>query len=210
MEDKYNLKKKICIIDYGMGNIHSVYNSLVSIGITPFITNKKEELEKADGFILPGVGAFPKAMSNLNKLNLIDEIKKQVLIKNKNILGICLGMQLFADSSEEGNLKEGLSLIPGRVVDLAKKVSIRVPHIGWNSLNIYDNSSIFKNIINLQDFYFVHRFYFDCDTKYILASTDYEIDITAAIKYKNIYGVQFHPERSHNMGIKLINNFINL
>tara|TARA_B100000401_G_C52810228_1_gene723344 strand:+ start:699 stop:1331 length:633 start_codon:yes stop_codon:yes gene_type:complete len=210
MEDKYKLKKQICIIDYGMGNIHSVYNALVSIGIHPFITNKKEELKKADGFILPGVGAFPKAMSNLHELNLIDEIKKQVLIKNKNILGICLGMQLFADFSEEGSLNEGLSFIPGKVVDLSNKVTIRVPHIGWNSLNIYDNSSIFKNIINFQDFYFVHRFYYDCHKKYILASTDYEIDITAAIKYKNIYGVQFHPERSHNMGIKLIQNFINL
>ena len=162
MEDKYKLKKQICIIDYGMGNIHSVYNALVSIGMHPFITNKKEELEKADGFILPGVGAFPKAMSNLHELNLIDEIKKQVLIKNKNILGICLGMQLFADFSEEGSLNEGLSFIPGKVVDLSNKVTIRVPHIGWNSLNIYDNSSIFKNIINFQDFYFVHRFYYDC------------------------------------------------
>ena len=148
MEDKYKLKKQICIIDYGMGNIHSVYNALVSIGMHPFVTNKKEELKKADGFILPGVGAFPKAMSNLHDLNLIDEIKKQVLIKNKNILGICLGMQLFADFSEEGSLNEGLSFIPGKVLDLSNKVTIRVPHIGWNSLNIYDNSSIFKNIKN--------------------------------------------------------------
>ena len=116
-----NIKNKICIINYGMGNIHSVYNALVSIGLSPFITNKKEELKKADAFILPGVGAFPQAMKNLHELNLIDEIKEQVLIKNKNILGICLGMQLFADSSEEGGLNEGLSFIPGRVMDLSNK-----------------------------------------------------------------------------------------
>ena len=157
MEYKLKVKKNICIIDYGMGNIYSVYNALVSIGIKPFISNKKEELNKADSFILPGVGAFSKAMSNLYELNLIDEIKKQVLVNNKNILGICLGMQLFADYSEEGGINEGLSFIPGRVEDLSKKVKIRVPHIGWNSLNIYDNSSIFKNIVNLQDFYFVHQ-----------------------------------------------------
>jgi imidazole glycerol-phosphate synthase subunit HisH len=203
------IKKKICIIDYGMGNIHSVYNALVTLGIKPIVSNKKEELNKADAFILPGVGAFPNAINNLLELDLVDEIKKQVLIKNKNILGICLGMQLLADSSEEGGFNKGLSFIPGKVTDLAKKVKVRVPHIGWNSLNIYNNSLLFNSIPNEQDFYFVHRYYYECNSKYIIASTEYEIMITAAIKYKNIYGVQFHPERSHNTGIKLLYNFIN-
>ena len=205
-----NIKKNICIINYGMGNIHSVYNALISIGLNPFISNKKEELKNADCLILPGVGAFPQAMKNLHELNLIDEIKEQVLIKNKNILGICLGMQLFANSSEEGGLNQGLSFIPGKVMDLSNKVKIRVPHVGWNSLKIHKDSSILNNIENFQDFYFVHSFYYNCDKKYIIASTDYEIDITAVIKYRNIFGVQFHPERSHNIGIKLLENFISL
>jgi len=204
------IKKKICIINYGMGNIHSVYNALVSLGIKPIVTNNKKELPNADAFILPGVGAFPNAINNLLELDLVDEIKNQVLIKNKNILGICLGMQLFADYSEEGGFNKGLSLIPGKVLDLGKKIKNRVPHIGWNSLIINNNSSLFKDILNKQDFYFVHRYYYDCDNKYILAKTPYEIDVTAVINHKNIYGVQFHPERSHNTGIKLLHNFVKL
>ena len=202
--------KKTCIIDYGMGNIHSVYNALVSLNCDPIVTNKKEELNNADAFILPGVGAFPNAIDNLSKLNLVEEIKKQVLIKGKNILGICLGMQLFADSSEEGGFNKGLSLIPGKVIDLSNKIKIRVPHIGWNSLNIYNNSLIFNKISNGQDFYFVHRYFYQCDPKYIIADTDYGVVFTSAIQHNNIYGVQFHPERSHSMGIKLLKNFIGL
>jgi len=204
------INKKICIIDYGMGNIHSVYNALVSLNCEPIVTNNKDELNNADAFILPGVGAFPKAIENLSKLNLIEEIKKQVLSKKKNILGICLGMQLFANSSEEGGFNEGLSLIPGKVIDLSNKVQARVPHIGWNSLKVYNNSKIFNKIPNGQDFYFVHRYYYECDSKYILADTEYGIAFTSAIQHNNIYGVQFHPERSHSMGIRLLKNFIDL
>ncbi len=204
------INKKICIIDYGMGNIHSVYNALVSLNCNPIVTNKKEELNKADVFILPGVGAFPKAIDNLSKLNLIEEIKKQVLNKKKNILGICLGMQLFANSSEEGGFNKGLSLIPGKVIDLSNQVKIRVPHIGWNSLKIYNNSLIFNKIPTEQDFYFVHRYFYQCDSKYKLADTEYGIAFTSAIQHNNIYGVQFHPERSHSMGIRLLKNFIDL
>jgi len=204
------INKKICIIDYGMGNIHSVYNALVSLNCEPIVTNNKDELNDADAFILPGVGAFPQAIYNLSKLNLIEEIKKQVLSKKKNILGICLGMQLFANSSEEGGFNEGLSLIPGKVIDLSNKVQARVPHIGWNSLKVYNNSKIFNQIPDGQDFYFVHRYYYECDAKYILADTEYGIAFTSAIQHNNIYGVQFHPERSHSMGIRLLKNFIDL
>ena len=204
------INKKICIIDYGMGNIHSVYNALVSLNCDPIVTNKKEELNDADAFILPGVGAFPKAIDNLSKLNLIEEIKKQVLSKKKNILGICLGMQLFANSSEEGGFNEGLSLIPGKVIDLSNKVKVRVPHIGWNSLKVYNNSKIFNKIPNGQDFYFVHRYFYQCDSKYVLADTEHGIAFTSAIQHNNIYGVQFHPEKSHSMGIRLLKNFTEL
>tara|TARA_B110000238_G_scaffold44402_1_gene47917 strand:+ start:682 stop:1302 length:621 start_codon:yes stop_codon:yes gene_type:complete len=202
--------KKVCIIDYGMGNIHSVYNALTALNCEPAVIHKKEELNNADAFILPGVGAFPKAINNLSKLHLIEEIKKQVLVKKKNILGICLGMQLFANSSEEGGFNEGLSLIPGKVIDLSKKVKVRVPHIGWNSLKISNDAKIFNRIPSGQDFYFVHRYFYQCDSKYILADTEYGITFTSAIQYNNIYGVQFHPERSHTMGLRLLQNFIDL
>ena len=204
------INKKICIIDYGMGNINSVYNALISLNCDPIVTNKKEELNNADAFILPGVGAFPKAIGNLSKLNLIEELKKQVLSKKKNILGICLGMQLLANSSEEGGFNEGLSLIPGKVIDLSNEVKVRVPHIGWNSLKVYNNSKIFNKIPNGQDFYFVHRYFYQCDSKYVLADTEYGIVFTSAIQHNNIYGVQFHPERSHSMGIRLLKNFIDI
>lgn len=204
------IKKRIGIINYGMGNIHSVYNALLSLGIESIVTNNKKELNSCDAFILPGVGAFPNAIKNLLKLDLVDEIKNQVLNKNKNILGICLGMQLFADYSEEGELNEGLSMIPGKVIDLGRKITNRVPHIGWNSLLINTNSPLFEGIPEKQDFYFVHRYYFDCNKKYILANTSYEMMVTAVINHNNIYGVQFHPERSHNTGIKLLYNFTQL
>ena len=140
------IKKRIGIINYGMGNIHSVYNALLSLGIESIVTNNKKELHSCDAFILPGVGAFPNAIKNLLQLDLVDEIKNQVLNKNKNILGICLGMQLFADYSEEGELNEGLSMIPGKVIDLGRKITNRVPHIGWNSLLINTNSPLFEGI----------------------------------------------------------------
>jgi imidazole glycerol-phosphate synthase subunit HisH len=202
--------KKIYIIDYGMGNIHSVYNALASLNCEAIVTNKKEELNDGDAFILPGVGAFSKAIDNLYKLDLIEEIKKQVLSKQKNILGICLGMQLFASSSEEGGFNEGLCLIPGKVINLSNKIQLRVPHIGWNSLKIYNDSKLFYKIPDGQDFYFVHKYFYQCDSKYILASTEHDIAFTSAIQYNNIYGVQFHPERSHSMGIRLLQNFIDL
>lgn len=203
-------KNKICIINYGMGNIHSVYNALNSLGFQSFVTNNTEDLKKGDSFILPGVGAFSKAMSNLKNLNLIDEINKQILIKKKNILGICLGMQLLADFSEEGGINNGLSLIPGNVLDLSNKIKIRVPHIGWNAVKMNNNNNLFKNIESGQEFYFVHKYYYSCESKYLLAETNYEINVTAAINFENIYGVQFHPERSHNSGLKLLENYSKL
>ncbi len=202
--------KKICIINYGMGNIHSVYNALVEIGFTPIVTDKKEAMKKADCFILPGVGAFEEAMKNLNNLNLIDEIKNQILGKKKYILGICLGMQLFADNSEEGKLVKGLSLIPGKVLDFKNKIKSRIPHIGWNSITIKNNNQLFSNINNNQDFYFVHRYFYKCKDEYVSSITNYEINFISSINHKNIFGVQFHPERSHNKGIKLLKNFATL
>ncbi len=201
---------QICIINYGMGNIHSVYNAIKSLGYDPLVSNRGHDVDKSDILILPGVGAFETAMRNLNGLGLTDKIKNQVLIKKKKILGICLGMQLFADYSEEGNFINGLSLIPGKVLDLKNKINLRVPHIGWNSIETMQNSKLFKNIGNNQDFYFVHRYFYECKLKYKVSTTNYGFNFTSAIQMDNIYGVQFHPERSHNIGIRLLKNFINV
>ena len=147
-------------------------------------------------------------MNSLNHLGLTDIIRNQVLIKKK-ILGICLGMQLFADSSEEGNFVKGLSLIPGKVLDL-KKTDLRIPHIGWNSIKVMQESKLFKNIYDNQDFYFVHRYFYECNDKFKISLTNYGINFTSAIQLENVYGVQFHPERSHNIGVRLLKNFINI
>ena len=201
---------QICIINYGMGNIHSVYNAVKELGYNPIVSNKCDEISNSDIFILPGVGAFETAMKSLNLLGLTDKIKNQVLVKKKRILGICLGMQLFAEYSEEGNIINGLSLIPGKVLDLKKKINLRVPHIGWNSIEIMQDSKLFKNIGSNQDFYFVHRYFYECKQEYKISTTNYGLNFTSAIQMDNIYGVQFHPERSHNIGIRLLKNFLTI
>ena len=201
---------QICIINYGMGNIHSVYNAVKELGYNPIVSNKCDEISNSDIFILPGVGAFETAMKSLNLLGLTDKIKNQVLVKKKRILGICLGMQLFAEYSEEGNIINGLSLIPGKVLDLKKKINLRVPHIGWNSIEIMQDSKLFKNIGCNQDFYFVHRYFYECKQEYKISTTNYGFNFTSAIQMDNIYGVQFHPERSHNIGIRLLKNFLTI
>lgn len=201
---------QICIINYGMGNIHSVYNAVKELGYNPIVSNQCDEISNSDIFILPGVGAFETAMKSLNLLGLTDKIKNQVLVKKKRILGICLGMQLFAEYSEEGNIINGLSLIPGKVLDLKKKINLRVPHIGWNSIEIMQDSKLFKNIGSNQDFYFVHRYFYECKQEYKISTTNYGLNFTSAIQMDNIYGVQFHPERSHNIGIRLLKNFLTI
>lgn len=199
---------KISIIDYGMGNLQSVRNALERVGCEIHISGDPVSLSDADAFILPGVGAFGEAMSNLHKRKLVEPLRRAVLDNGKPLLGICLGMQLLADSSDERGKYQGLSLIPGQVRTIPVSTGLRLPHIGWNDLSIRIRAPLFRNLPDKSAFYFVHSYRFECDSAYISATTDYGVDITAAVQRDRIFGVQFHPERSQRKGLRLLRNFV--
>ena len=201
-------KAIINIIDYGMGNLQSVSNALECVGCEVLISKNPQALSDADAFILPGVGAFGEAMNNLHNRKLVEPLRRAVLSDGKPLLGICLGMQLLADNSDEKFKCQGLSLISGQVRAIPNSTGLRLPHIGWNDLSLCKTDPLFKNTPEKSAFYFVHSFQFECDPEYISATTEYGIDITAAVQKENIFGVQFHPERSQRKGLRLLRNFI--
>ena len=205
------------IIDYGSGNIRSVFKSfekaasLVSSKVKIKVINNCEELEELEKIVLPGVGAFADCMQGLkNKPGLLDVIKRKVLEEKKPFLGICVGMQLLANSSSEYGHTEGLSWIDGEVnsIKIIQK-NIKIPHMGWNSILFDSDHSLLKNIKKDEDFYFVHSYKFNVQNKdFVLAKTKYGSDITAIVLKDNILGTQFHPEKSQVAGIQFIKNFI--
>jgi imidazole glycerol-phosphate synthase subunit HisH len=203
----------IGIIDYGMGNLFSVSMALERLNVSYFVSAKKEKLEEADGLILPGVGSFKDAMDLLNESGLSDMVKKFVA-KDKPLLGICLGMQLLFEESEENGHTKGLGLLSGRVTKFAGITKngelYKVPHMGWNRLSFTQQSSILKNLG--EDFvYFVHSYYVKTkEPGVIIASSDYDVKVPAIVGKGNLYGMQFHPEKSSNLGIELLRNFTNL
>ena len=205
---------KVAVIDYGMGNIQSLSNSLEYLGAEVHVTSKHKELKNFSTFFLPGVGSFKLAVDNLKKLNLFDEIKNQVLIKKKKILGICLGMQLLGNSSTENGFSEGLKFLNNNVTKFndEKKFSLRIPHVGFNNLSqISKNFDLFKNINELDNFYFVHSYKMRLNSNNkTFACCNYEIEFLAAFQRENIFGVQFHPEKSQSSGLVLLRNFLNL
>ena len=195
---------KVGIIDYGMGNLHSVKGALDYIGIGNFISNDKTELAKADALILPGVGAFPDAMECLNRLELTDFIRSETL--KKPLLGICLGMQLLFDKSYEFRECDGLGLIHGEVIKLTK--ARKIPHMGWNSLKFLRDSKLCGNLPEQPYVYFVHSFKGEAaDRSDILAVTDYDEEVCAIVASGNVYGTQFHPEKSESVGLTILRNF---
>jgi imidazole glycerol-phosphate synthase subunit HisH len=201
-------KANIVIIDYGMGNIQSIHNALVKMGGNVSISNKAEDLQAADALILPGVGAFSEAMSNLKSLGLIESIINAVKDQRKPLLGICLGMQLLADSSDERGSSKGLSLIPGNVKRIPVTPDLRLPHIGWNTLLVKQKEPLFLGVNDEDAVYFVHSYHFVCDPYYVSATTDYGCEVVAAVQRENIFGVQFHPERSQKKGLMLLGKFV--
>jgi|TARA_B110000259_G_C13950106_1_gene376407 glutamine amidotransferase len=204
MEKLINIK----IIDYGMGNIQSVKNAFELLDCNVDIIDNPSDIHAADGIILPGVGAFGNAINNLEQKKLIDPLKDAVLNKKIPLLGICLGMQLLADSSEERGSSKGLSFISGDIRKIPEMQNYRLPHVGWNDINIKKTDPLFKNILDKSSFYFVHSYRFECDDSYVVATTDYGQNINAVVQKEHIFGVQFHPERSQRKGFHLINNFI--
>lgn len=200
----------ISIIDYGAGNLHSVQNALSFLGIEGVITDDPEKILGSDKIILPGVGAFGNAMEALNSTGLTDVIKKAVEI-DKPILGICLGMQLFFEESEEAPGVEGLGILKGRFVKIPKNPGIKIPHMGWNSLEISGSSRILKDIGDEPYVYFVHSYYLEPkDSTVVSAYTEYGKKIAVAAESGNIFATQFHPEKSGDTGLKILKNFIEL
>ena len=206
------MNKSITIIDYGMGNIHSVAKQILKYGIEIIVSSTASEIKKSEKIILPGVGHFGEAMKNLYKLRLIEPLSEFVFLKKKPILGICLGMQIMSEHSEEGNA-QGLGWIGGNVVrfNIDDKQKFKVPHIGWNKIQQNKKSYILDDIKKDDEFYFVHSFHFIAkNNKDILCTTEYGYPFTSAIEQENIFGVQFHPEKSHEAGNKILLNFITI
>lgn len=199
--------KKILIIDYKVGNHQSVENALNSLGYDFLVSNKKEDILNSNLYILPGVGAFGEAMKNLNNFKITQLLKQQVLEKKKPILGICLGFQVFADWSEENGFHKGLGFIKGGVVKFKAKKGFRIPHVGWNTIKIIKKDPLFSKLKDSPNFYFDHSYHLICDDSYASAKCFYGDDFVAAVQKDNIFGVQFHPEKSQSNGLKLFRSF---
>ncbi len=199
--------KKIAIIDYGLGNLRSVIRGLEKAGANAIITSDKEEIAAADGLVLPGVGAFHEGMDQLGPLkDIVIEATRDV-----PLLGICLGMQMLMDTSEEHGIHTGLGLIPGRVRRFPRGSGQKVPHMGWNSLVIEQSDNpLFAGFGPDEYVYFVHSFYADTSPEYTLTSTEYICSFSSSVGCGNSYGVQFHPEKSGAIGLCLLNNFIGM
>jgi glutamine amidotransferase len=200
----------VVIIDYGMGNLFSVKNALDAIGVESIISDNPNDLKKADKIILPGVGAFPDGMKNLKNRGFVEVLEKEVLEKKKLFLGICLGMQLLASDGEEHKLTKGLGWIDGHVRKFNVQSDFRIPHIGWNDIFIKKENPLF-GAIKTPVFYFVHSYHIiPKDSSVVIATCNYGEEFVVAIQKDNIFGVQFHPEKSQKCGLELLKNFIAL
>lgn len=197
----------IAIIDYGMGNLHSVSKAVERLGYEAAVTSDKNEILQADGAVLPGVGAFGDAMEYLQSTGLRETVLAYA-VSGKPLLGICLGMQLLFSSSEEYGHHEGLNLLPGRVVKF--EGDYKVPHMGWNRLDFRQSSPLFKELAG-GHVYFVHSYHALCEREEdLLATTDYHQPVTAIVGRGNVFGMQFHPEKSGEVGMQLLGNFLHL
>lgn len=200
----------LTIVDYGMGNIGSVAHALDLLAGRYVVSNRPEALRDAAGIILPGVGAFAAAMTNLRALDLVDELSEQVRNRRKPFLGICLGMQLVAQDSVENGFSNGLGWIDGHVRAMEPPGRLRVPHVGWNGVARKPDHPLFARIEDNAHFYFDHSFHVVCDPAMTIASCEYGEPCAAALQHDNILAVQFHPEKSQRNGLKLLRNFLNI
>ena len=197
----------IAIIDYGAGNIQSVYKALKYVGCDCIVTNDKDEIMKADGAILPGVGSFGNSMDNMNE-NGITETVREFIKTKKPFLGICLGLQLLFPESEESPGVKGIDIFKGTVTKIPDGEGLKIPHLGWNSIKLLKKDGIFKGIKDNSYVYFVHSYYLNAENKDIVAAqTEYGVTIDAAISYENVTATQFHPEKSGEVGLQMLRNF---
>jgi glutamine amidotransferase len=202
----------IVIVDYGLGNLGSIKNMFKKIGSESVVSSDKSDIEKADKLVLPGVGRFDQGMMNLRNLELVTVLTDKVIKKKTPILGICLGMQLFMRKSEEGE-SMGLGWIDAEVVRFKfddKERHLKIPHMGWNLVMIRKKNALFEELFPEPRFYFVHSYHVACrNQEEVLTQTFYGYEFVSSVKKENIYGVQFHPEKSHKFGMKLLDNFVN-
>ena len=200
--------KKVCILDYGSGNSMSVYNSIKFLKYKVILSNKVDDIKKSSHLILPGVGSFKKTMEKINKKLPLKIISDQVLNQKKPILGICVGMQVLSSYGYEFEKYAGLGWIPGEVKILKNKPN-KIPHVGWNNLDLKKKHKILSNIDGKDNLYFVHSYKFNAKNKEnSLCTTNYNEDFSSIVYHENIYGFQFHPEKSQISGLKLLKNFI--
>lgn len=200
----------IAIVDYDAGNIKSVEKALQFLGQEPVVTRDKETLLQAEKVIVPGVGAFGDAMGKMHQYGLV-EVLREIAAKGTPLLGICLGLQLFFESSEETPGVKGLGLLPGKIVRIPDKEGFKIPHMGWNSIQINPASRLLKGIEEGAYVYFVHSYYLQAENEAdVAATTDYVVNIHAAAEHENIFATQFHPEKSGEIGLRILKNFIEL
>jgi len=206
------MQNKVIIIDYGMGNLRSVEKKMKKIGADVIISSKPEDLKKADKIILPGVGHFANGVLKLKEYGFWESLNHEALIKKKPILGICLGMQLMTHFSQEGNV-EGLKWFDAEVVkfNVSDKLKFKIPHMGWNEIKQVKRSTILENVNFIDQYYFVHSYHVICNNKEdILTTTSYDYDFVSSFEKDNLFGFQFHPEKSHNQGEQIFTNFLQL
>ena len=200
----------IAIIDYDAGNIKSVEKALLLLGQDVVITGDREEILKADKVVLPGVGAFGDAMDNLRRTGL-DQVIREVTDRGTPFLGICLGLQLLFERSDEAPGVDGLGILEGEILRIPDKDGLKIPHMGWNSLHLENNGRLFRGIEEGSYVYFVHSYYLKAaDERIVKASTEYSTHIHASVEKGNVFACQFHPEKSSNVGIQILRNFVEL
>lgn len=200
----------IAIIDYDAGNMKSVEKALHYLGQNVIVTNDKDTIYKADHVILPGVGAFGMAMDQIRERDLEDVIHG-VVDAGKPFIGICLGLQLLFEKSEESPGVEGLGLLTGEIKHIPEGEYNKIPHMGWNSLSLSNDGRLFRGLANEPYVYFVHSYYLEAaDSSIVTATTDYNTTIHASVEYQNVFGCQFHPEKSSTVGLKMLDNFVKL
>jgi len=195
-----------------MGNLRSVQKAFEKVGASATISNNHEIIKNADKLVLPGVGSFKDGMKHLHELGLINILQEEVLQKKKPFLGICLGMQLIASRGYENGETKGLNWIDAEVVKFnftKSSQQLKVPHVGWNELQFNNSNTLFQNIKEFSDFYFVHSYYFKTKENIVTSYTNYGIQFTSSIQKDNIFAFQFHPEKSQEVGLKIIKNFVN-
>jgi len=203
-------KVTVTVIDYGVGNLRSVTKALEFLGCQVTLTSDPEIVARADKLVLPGVGAFGAGMANLQRLSLVEAIRDAIR-RGTPLLGICLGLQLLFDESEEMGNYEGLKLVRGKVVRFPDQKGIRIPHMGWNALQIHKPEPLFKGVADGAMVYFVHSYFpVPDDPSVIAATTEHGVEFVSAIAIDNIFGTQFHPEKSSKVGLQILRNFVAL